>query len=327
MSRMNLSMPIGAERQQAKGIVFDVQAYSVHDGPGCRTLFFLSGCPLKCAWCANPEGWKVRQRLMYAEQKCKYEAFNCERCIERCPRNAIHINNQNKVVINRDICSGCNTYECAEACRDEAIRVSGKEFTLDDFIHIVCRDRQFWSGNGGVTFTGGEPMVQKDFLLAALKYCKEAYIHTAIETCGCVPSETFRTIIPYIDFMFMDLKNMDNEKHIEETGMSNKQVLDNITIAAGPEFKGRLIIRKPVIPGFNHNMKDMIKTADFMASLNLKEINLLPFHRMGDSKWTQLGVVYPFTELESMDPTELIPYISVFEERGIHCYIGSNTPF
>ena len=165
--------------KELNGMIFDIQSYSVHDGPGCRTTVFLNGCFLNCEWCANPESWRKTKQLMFAEGKCK-RASGCSICLKACPYNAISIDEDNFIKLKRDICNKCDTFDCTKACYYEALRLCGKEYSVSKLMKIINRDRQFWKSNGGVTFSGGEPFYQKEFLLEVLKQCHEYYIHTAI---------------------------------------------------------------------------------------------------------------------------------------------------
>lgn len=315
---------------EERGLIFDIQGYSVHDGPGCRTLVFMSGCPLRCAWCANPEGMEPRKRLLFRAAKCKHQANNCTQCIKACPYGAITSNGVDAdppLSIDRSICRNCSTFDCASACLWGALGVAGKEMTVKELWRIIDRDRQYWGGRGGVTFTGGEPLLQREFILAMLKRCKEGFVHTAVETSACVDTDHFLKAMRYLDFAFIDVKHMDPERHKEGTGVSNEQTLTNIRALAASNWPGRLVLRIPVIAGFNDSMENMEATARFMREVGLSEINLLPFHRMGDSKYTQLGQVYSYSDVEAMPLEHLVPLQEMFMEQGIACYIGSHTPF
>lgn len=312
-----------------KGLVFDIQSYSVHDGPGCRTLVFLMGCPLRCTWCANPEGWEFRQRMMFRATKCIHDSQGCVRCIDRCPHHAITAGEDGKgpLVVDWSKCKTCETFDCTQACLKESMVVCGKWYSIADLMRIFKRDRHYWGGSGGVTFSGGDPLVQKEFLIAALKSCHEAYIHTAIETSACFPQEQFLAVMKYVDFAFVDIKHMNAEKHLEKTGVSNEQTLNNVKALVDTKWPGRLIVRIPLIPGFNDDDENIVATAEFVKASGLKEINILPFHRMGDSKWSQCGMTYPYREQESPSPEKMHHVKEMVTEQGITCYVGSDTPF
>ncbi|MFZ5754413.1 MAG: 4-hydroxyphenylacetate decarboxylase activase [Bacillota bacterium] len=314
--------------KENKGLVFDIQSYSVHDGPGCRTLVFLSGCPLRCQWCANPEGWEYRRRPMLRMSKCVHLSQGCTRCLRACPFEAIsRYSDGTGIMINWTICASCETMECTEACLHEALVVCGKWISESELMRILNRDRNFWGARGGVTFSGGEPFLQRDFILAVLKKCKEAYIHTAVETTAYTDRDFLLQAMKYIDFAFIDIKHMDPERHKEKTGVTNEIILANIVALVTSHWPGRLVIRMPVIEGFNDSEDNIIATADFMKKVGLKEINLLPFHRLGESKWRQLGMDYPYSEKEGIPEEVLGPLQDIFLERDILCYVGHDTPF
>ena len=217
--------PIGVQ-QDLSGRIFDIQSYSVHDGPGCRTLVFLSGCPLRCEWCANPEGLENRVRTLFRVMKCINRTQGCIRCIPKCPHQAISISDEKEIplAIDWEKCRHCESHECVDACLQEAFVPASRDMKVSELMKIFDRDRHYWSGKGGATFSGGDPMYQKDFLQAVLKECRNAYIHTAIETSGFFPQETYLTTMKYVDFAFNDLKHMDSDKTCRKgTGFHRKE--------------------------------------------------------------------------------------------------------
>ena len=314
---------------EAKGLIFDIQSYSVHDGPGCRTTVFFMGCPLRCEWCANPEGWKLQQRMMFRSTKCTHDTEGCVRCVSRCPHHAISAGEDGTgpLLIDWSHCQQCTTFECTQACFKESMVICGKWHTVSELIKMFNRDRHYWGNIGGVTLSGGDAVAQKDFSTALLKRCQEAYIHTAIETSACFPQEQFLSVLKYVNFAFVDIKHMDPEKHREQTGVSNAQILENVAALAGESWPGRLVIRIPVIPGFNDDDENILSTAKFVKDVGMGEINVLPFHRLGDSKWRQCGMEYPYSQQESPSPEKMQHIQSLVSGQGIACYIGSDTPF
>jgi pyruvate formate lyase activating enzyme len=308
-----------------KGLIFDIQGYSVHDGPGTRTLVFLSGCPLYCEWCANPEGMEKRQNLMFAESRCKAVQDHCRRCEQACTRGAIHFNPDTGLPqIERDICRGCTTFDCVDVCNYEALRKAGKYYTVAELMNVLQRDRNFWGSDGGVTFSGGEPMMQSDFLLQVLIECKNRGIHTAIETSGYVDQNIFLALMKYIDFAFVDIKHRDSATHKDMTGVENKLILENVRALAASDWPGRLILRTPIIPGFNDSKDNAEATIVFMKECGLMEINLLPFHRMGTSKWRQLGKAYLYEDVEGVKKDDLVPLQRLYYDAGIVCYLDTD---
>ena len=325
-TNMHTSEEISADctpTKKLEGLVFDIQGHSVHDGPGTRTTVFMSGCPLHCIWCCNPEGLFRQPVIMYRETKCKC----CGRCIKSCPYDAVSVSKEGKLVFNREMCDKCKTYDCIETCYNEAIELSGKYYSTDELMRLFQRDRQFWGGSGGVTFSGGEPLMQRDFMLAILKECKKSYIHTCIETTSNLPSEYFMQVIQYVDWVFTDIKHMDPQKHLEITGVNNQLILKNIRLLAEADWNGFIVPRIPVIPGINDSDENIRATAKFVKDIGLEVINILPFHRLGESKYRQVGQVYKFAEQKPPADSHMRHLKRIIENEGLVCFIGYETPF
>jgi pyruvate formate lyase activating enzyme len=276
------------------GIIFDIQGFSVHDGPGCRTLIFLKGCSLRCQWCSNPEGLHAYPEPLYYSEKCIHDGA----CRDACTQGALSLNGD-RLIIEREKCQRCvvddhspsSFLPCASACLTSALKKAGYVITLKELFHIISRDRNYWGSEGGVTLTGGEPMVQSAFATAILKRCYDAYIHTAIETCGNVPWTVFEKALPYLNYILYDLKHMDPAKHKAMTGISNNLILDNARRLAR-HFQGKVVFRVPVIPGFNDDDENMIRIKEFMRETGVREIELLPLHHLGREKYRLLGTEY-----------------------------------
>ena len=304
-----------------KAYIFDIQGLSVHDGPGCRTLVFMQGCTLNCDWCSNPEGINKTPILLYNSEKCRLDG----NCVEDCTFDAIEILNS-QLLINRDYCNNCSDYACLKNCYTKALSISAKEMSVVELMKIINRDRQFWGQGGGITLSGGEPLFQIDFVEELLKACYASYIHTAIETCGNVPWKNFDKILPFLDWIFFDLKNLDNLIHQRSTGSSNEQILNNVA-RLSKEFKGRLIIRIPVIPGYNNTAETIKSYIHFFKENNISEVNLLPLHHLGREKYSLVGRNYPMDINKIPTITEMEQMANVFNESSIKSYIGSITPF
>jgi len=308
------------------GHIFDIQSFSVHDGPGCRTGVFMAGCPLRCSWCSNPESWTVSRHLMYAENLCKQDK-GCRACRDACPRGSIHLDTDGRYRISREICQDCETFECLDACPNGVYKQCVKDYTVDELVKILRRDFSNWGPEGGVTFTGGDPLLQHGFLLEVLKRCRTLQIHTAIETSACVGRDIFLEIMPYINFAFIDVKQMDSERHRAETGVGNELILSNIAALVDSGWEGRLILRQPIIGGFNAGDEDARKVIDFMNAHGLFEINILKFHPLGETKWNQLGRAYPHSGRKSLDMEHMERIQQLYLRNGIACYLGDRTPF
>lgn len=304
-----------------KGLIFDIQGLSVHDGPGCRTLVFMKGCSLRCSWCSNPEGISIRPDLMYDPAKC----ITCGNCVNNCVPGALKIE-PDKLHISRQRCVACDRRDCADACDTGALRFCGYEITVGELFNIIRRDRQFWGDRGGITLTGGEPLLQIDFAGAILERCYHAYINTAIETCGNVPWEHFGAVIPYTDWIFFDLKHPDHSEHQKATGCGNRLIFEN-AMKLSQQFKGRLIFRTPLIPEYNDSKNNLLALARFIKETGRHEINLLPLHHLGREKYHLLGIDYPAAAYPVPSMERLYEIREIFNSSGIDCYIGSDTPF
>lgn len=313
-----------------KALIFDIQGFSVHDGPGSRTLIFFAGCPLTCTWCSNPEGQELKQKIMFVSKKCKRTKYECVRCIEVCKHNAIGLDPDEAkapVLIDAGVCATCTDFDCAHACYAEAIKLSGTWMTIEEVEETILRDRKYWSDGGGVTFSGGEAFMQHDFMREIAKRCRKAKINTAVETTAYVKQPVFLDTMRYIDFAFIDIKHMNSDKHLEKVGVRNELILSNIAALADSSWEGRLIIRMPVIRGYNDDDENIIATADFMNALGLFEINILPFHRLGDSKYTQLGKRYEYSDETPTSEDKLEHIQDLFLDRGIACYVAEEVMY
>lgn len=267
------------------GTVFDVQRFCVHDGPGIRTTVFLKGCSLQCFWCHNPESINPNKQLMVFSHKC----ISCNRCIEVCKQKAHTIKN-GEHTFDRTLCHACG--DCARTCVAKALVMSGVTMTVAQVMEETLKDVSFYkTSEGGVTFSGGEPLLQVDFLEALLIACKENNLHTAVETAGNTSLENFKRIAPYTDLFLYDLKVMDPNLHKKVAGAHNQRCLSNLEqlIKEGKQVR----VRIPVIPGINDCEKAIEEMVAFITALDEKiEIELMPFHKMGRSKYHSLGLDY-----------------------------------
>ena len=303
------------------GYLFDIQGFSVHDGPGCRTLIFLKGCSLHCSWCSNPEGINSFPEPLYKSSKCLYDLL----CIESCRQMAITAN-ADSLSFDRNICKNCTDYECETACCSGALKIAGYRIREDELMKKIQRDRQYWGTSGGITLTGGEPFLQPLFVSRLLLRCFESYIHTAVETCGNVPWKNIESSLEHLDWIFYDLKQIDPVKHRSWTGTGNELILANARKLA-EIYHGRLVFRLPLVTGFNDDDDHIQQLAEFIVSIRKNEINLLPVHHLGREKYSLLGSEY-YTDNFIPVPKENLTHIqSIFREHDIYCYIGSETPF
>lgn len=279
------------------GRIFDIQGFSVHDGPGIRTTVFFKGCPLRCAWCHSPESQEFPAELNWMEIKCA-GTETCGKCISACPVGAISaggsrhdtVSGKDITLIRIDRARCVNCFKCAEACLHKALYICGKEYTVDELLERVVKDRPFYEqSGGGVTFSGGECLWQPEFLLEVLKGCKKENLHTAVDTTGYVNFKFLEPIIPYTDLFLYDIKNMNSALHKQLTGVPNELILENAQklAAAGAKFQ----IRIPVIPLFNDDEASFEAAGRFILGLGdaVDIVQLLPYHNLGVVKWARLG--------------------------------------
>jgi pyruvate formate lyase activating enzyme len=279
------------DNTKSEGYVFDIQRYSIHDGPGIRTTVFLKGCPLHCFWCQNPESQKLSPEILFFKDRCTA----CGRCADVCPNQAVKLNGKISQT-DRSRCSGCG--QCVEACPNEARKLAGRLMTAEQVLLEVLKDKKFYDNSGGgVTLSGGEPLFQPDFAMDILRKSKDERLHTVVETSGSVPWSHFEKIIDYTDLFLFDIKQIDDGRHQSGTGMSNNLILSNIKKVAGLK---KLKVRVPLIPGFNDSREDIQSIARFVkGELGTVEIELLAYNKMGEIKYERLGRECRFLELQS----------------------------
>ncbi|GAA0258712.1 glycyl-radical enzyme activating protein [Faecalicatena contorta] len=309
-----------------KGIVFNVQRFTIHDGPGIRTELFLKGCPLRCEWCSNPESWHRNIEVGIYASKC-ISKEKCGACENVCPvEGAINFENGIIESIDRDVCTNC--MKCYNSCPAEAIKAWGKMMTVEECMEITRKDRGFYDkSGGGVTVSGGDPFVQSDFVMELFKACKQENIQTCIESTFYAKWEQIEKVLPYTDLIISDIKHMNSEIHKKHTGVDNHLILENLQKLAND---GReMILRIPVIPNVNDDMENIEKTADFIIDKlngNVRTLQLLSFMRLGEEKYQSLGITYKMEELK-IDRKKFQDHVNqiaiYFNNRGIHCQVGT----
>jgi pyruvate formate lyase activating enzyme len=287
-SRFQLYDPGVRHSGEETGLVSDFQRFSIHDGPGIRTIVFLKGCPLHCAWCQNPETLSHLPEIMLVPNNC----ISCGKCLGVCPNDCINHTDGRVDAIDRDRCALPECGKCQSVCYANAINICGRYLTVAEVMDEVERDTEFYfRTSGGVTFSGGEPFAQPRFLEKLVREAKKRKLHTAIETCGHAKWETMRPILGLMDIVLYDVKHMDPDRHRQGTGVANDLILDNLKRAdsLGMPLRARL----PLVPGYNDSVENIRATASFVAGLaNLEALDILPYHRMGEPKWRQLGQPY-----------------------------------
>lgn len=278
------------------GIVFDFQRFSLHDGTGIRTIVFLKGCPLTCAWCSNPEGQSRRPELLYSPGRC-IGTEQCERCLGACPLRAIASSKDGKIEVKRGICDDCG--ECADRCPGGALEICGRLVSVDDVIRQIEADGAFYvRSGGGLTISGGEPLAQPRFVRDLLVAARRRGLDTVIETCGVCAWQTLAEIAPLVDQIFYDIKCIDPSRHEEATGVSNQRILENFRKLREHFPDLPVVVRTPVVPGFNDFDEEVRAIADFVEGAGgASAYELLPYHAFGAPKYSKLGRAYPLAHI------------------------------
>ena len=297
-------------RGPVSGVVTDIQRFSIHDGPGIRTTVFVKGCPLRCFWCHNPEALEPRPQLQYFPDRC----IGCGACVDACPE-AAHAIHDGIHRFDRSRCTGCGL--CVETCYARALLMAGEVKSADEIVEVVLRDTAFYeTSGGGVTISGGEPLQQPRFTRAVLAACREAGVHTAIETAGHVAWDHLLTVLPETDLVMMDIKTMHTEAHRKATGVSNERILENARRVS--ENGTPLIIRTPIVPGVNDTVESIDAIAGFAAGLrSLVTYELLRFHMMAGAKYAALGMACQAAELTPPDDELMARLTAAAARRGI----------
>lgn len=295
-----------------KGIVFNIQKFSIHDGPGIRTTVFLKGCPLKCKWCSNPESQAEHVQILYDQSKC----IHCQTCVTICPQKAI-TSRDDRIHIDFDLCSGC--LSCVNACPQRALHHEGEYKSVDEIVDVCLQDIDFYEeSGGGVTISGGEGMSQPAFLKHLIQELKQHKIHVAIETTGYVSAPVFQELAQQLDLLLFDVKHYDSQKHFEGTQVHNEQIIANLRWAL--DHGVHVLPRIPVIPDFNASLEDAKGLANLLVSVGAKRVQLLPFHQFGEKKYELLNKVYEMKDKKALHPEDLTAYQQIFLDQGIDCF-------
>ncbi len=278
------------------GYVFNLQRYSLHDGLGIRTVVFLKGCPLQCRWCSNPESQRYRPELAYNRSKC-IGCEACYRCQAVCEYDAVAKSPDGTMILNRDKCRQCR--RCVDQCPSKALHTFGRQMTVADILKVVEADSAFYMrSGGGLTISGGEPLMQADFVISLLKETKKRRIDATIETCGYAPWADLSRVGAYLKTIIFDIKSMDPNKHKEFTGLNNDLILSNLTGLRSAYPQLQILVRTPLIPGFNDTEQDIGAILDFIAGWPNTSYELLPYHRLGQQKYSYLGRDYPMGNIQ-----------------------------
>jgi len=297
-----------------RGCIFDIQRFSIQDGPGIRTTVFFKGCPLTCWWCDNPESQSPLPQLIYMAHLCQ----RCYKCVEVCPNRAVQVRSDGSLGIDRGLCQACG--RCVEVCLAEARHISGRMMTVGEVVEIVRRDAPFYrNSGGGVTASGGEATSQPIFLSNLFQECQKRGYHTALDTCGYVKWEVLEPILAHVDLVLFDVKHTDPELHKKLTGVSNELILENARriVAKGVT----LILRVPLIPGCNDSEQNIRDIARFALELGSVEVNLLPYHKFGLKKYEALGLEYKLRDAEALKEEEVEAFTRLIQSYGVRAQV------
>ena len=307
------------------GRIYDIQGFSVQDGPGIRTTAFLKGCPLRCPWCHSPESQAFYPQLSWISMRCQGTALCESRCMKACAKGAIELGEEREdaktgemlqmIHVKRDVCNNCG--DCAKVCYPKALYLCGEDYTVEKLAQRLLQDKKFFDrSGGGVTISGGEALSQADFTVAILKRMKAEGVHTALDTTGFASWETLARTLPYTDLYLYDLKHMDSEKHRQIIGVPNETILDNAKRLASAGKK--LQVRIPVIPMFNNDVENIRETAEFIKGLGdaVTVVQLLPYHNLGVTKYLRISDK-PVAEATPPSDAQMQKLKGVMEEYGL----------
>jgi glycyl-radical enzyme activating protein len=302
---------------EAKGVVFNIQRFSIHDGPGIRTTVFLKGCPLRCGWCSNPESASPTLEIITRDAKC----IGCGRCLKACSEGAVAFV-ENHRIIQWEKCNQCG--KCAEACPSGAIERTGEYMTVARVIDVVGRDAGFYGrSDGGMTLSGGEPLVQRQFTLRLLEAAKKKGLHTALDTTGQADWQTLDEILNFTDLVLYDVKHPNSVRHREATGVPNEQILDNLRrTVARPGL--RVWVRHAVVPQFSDSEDEVRELCKLVLTLKppVEKISLLPYHKFGEVKYAAMGRAYPWKGIPVVADEQVHRLRRLVESYGIKVDVG-----
>lgn len=291
------------------GHIFNIQKFCLHDGPGIRTTVFFKGCNLRCKWCANPESQKSEHQITLDTGKCTA----CGKCVDVCTMEARTIQD-GTLFVDAQRCAACGG--CLTACMNGAIGKEGRRVTAEEVVKEVLKDKAFYDhSGGGVTFSGGEVLLQKDFAKHLAEMLRQQSVSIAIETAGAVPEKVFREMLCWTDYVLMDLKHYDSQAHMVGTGVDNRQILENVQILRDSDLP--FLIRIPVIPGFNDRVEDAEAFGKLLKRLDISQVELLPFHQLGQHKYAQLHMDYDYADCSQLHHEDLTQYREVLEHYDL----------
>jgi len=298
-----------------KGLIFDIRKFSIHDGPGIRTTVFFKGCPLACWWCHNPEGQSFEPQLVERLSRC----IRCGSCVLACRQGAVQLVSEVPTT-DRELCLLCG--DCVEGCAADARQIAGHEMSVEEVLDEIQRDLPFYeSSGGGVTFSGGEPLSQVEFLVEILRACKRIELHTSLDTSGYAPWDNLDMVREYVDLFLYDLKLVDDEQHYRYTGVSNQVILENLEKLSQ---KGhQIVVRVPLIPGITASIDNIQAIGSLVSGLgNIERVDLLPYHASAEGKYDRLGLEYELAGRASPAETEMLDLAETLLGFGLSVNVG-----
>lgn len=308
-------MKIADKKNDLKGLIFNIQRFSVHDGPGIRTTVFMKGCPLSCGWCSNPESQDFDAQLMTRDVKCT----GCGACTEVCPNIAIRINAHGEREIDWDTCDQC--LQCVDACAYGALARSGTLMNVEAVLEEVMSDQLFYKNSGGgITVSGGEPLLQNEFVAELLRVCKDEGLLTAVDTTGFVEWPKIQHVLPWTDLLLWDIKHLDETKHKKATGAGTRLILENLKRAS---TQAKIWLRIPLIKGFNDDPRHIHNMITLARNIHVEKISLLPYHEGGRSKCEQIGRDYPIVGAQPPSEKTVDSLKNMITHAGITAGIGN----
>lgn len=296
--------------------VFNIERFATEDGPGIRMVVFLKGCSMRCRWCANPESQKFKKEILYNSRVC----INCGKCINVCKQKAIKLIDYYGYITNGDLCNHCEA--CIDNCYANARSIMGVDYTVDELIGELLKDKQYYhKSGGGITFSGGEPFFHSLFIKQCSELLKQENITTLVETCGYVELDRIKEAGDSVDYIYYDIKHMNSKKHKELTGQGNELILSNLKWLT-EHYSGELSVRYPYIPGCNDDYEEIKEFLDFIQTLtNIKEVVFLPYHRLGMPKYVGLGRNYEMGDMKSLKHQDLKWLEPLFEKYHMNIRI------
>lgn len=297
------------------GLIFNIQRFCVHDGPGIRTTVFMKGCPLRCLWCSNPESQSFLPELLARDVNCK----RCGACLDVCPQGAISMTKKAGRRIDRRKCDQCLL--CVQSCLYGSLNQCGQYRSVKDVLDEVLQDKLFYrNSGGGITLSGGEPLSQSTFVRNLLAECKKEGLHTTLETAGHGSWKDMETILPFVDLILFDIKHLDSGKHQKATGIKNNILIENLQKAAAIS---NIWFRVPLIAGFNDSAGHIKEIASLGKNIGVQKISLLPYHEGGKSKCEQLGAPYGFPDGRAPGQKRISELKKIIEKAGLAVSVGS----